>query len=128
MSFRRASFTETRRRSLAKRVDRLDRLESRTTITEPISFTGLSITALRGLAQLGLMYPNGAASGLVRPAGAARQSKGAAGDPLIVHGNVLTPILDIDAGSTPARRVAHRARRRQPLIRKAQPATHQGIG
>jgi hypothetical protein len=95
MGFR-LSFTESRRR-LAKQVDRLDRLESRTTITEPISFTGLSITALRCLAQLGVTYPNGATSGLVRPAGAARQSRGAAGDRLIVHGNVLTPILDFDA-------------------------------
>ena len=49
------------------------------------------------------LYPNGAASGLVRPAGAARPSKGAAGDPLIVHGNVLTP--------DPGRRCS-RARRR----------------
>ncbi len=56
MNFRlRLSFTERRRRMLAKKVDRLDRLEARTTITEPISFTGLSISALRGLVQLGLM-------------------------------------------------------------------------
>ena len=49
MSFRRLrfSFTEYRRRRLAKKVDRLDRLESRTTITEPMSFTGLA-SALSG--------------------------------------------------------------------------------
>ena len=118
MSFRRASFTETRRRRLAKRVDRLDGLESRTTITEPISFTGLSITALRGLAQLELLYPNGAASGLVRPAVAARQSSRSAGDPLIVHGNVLRPILDIDAWRAQRRGgwLAHG--RRQPFMER----------
>ena len=37
MGFRRLSFTERRRRRLAKKVDRLDRLETRNTITEPIS-------------------------------------------------------------------------------------------
>ena len=42
------SFTEARRRRLAKKVDRLDRLESRTTITEPISFTGLALSAIAG--------------------------------------------------------------------------------
>jgi hypothetical protein len=64
MSFRRLhlSFTERRRRRLAKKVDRLDRLESRTTITEPISFTGLAISALRGIVQLGLMSPFGASN------------------------------------------------------------------
>ena len=40
---RRLSFTERRRRRLAKQMDRLDRLESRTTITEPVSFTGLAL-------------------------------------------------------------------------------------
>ena len=38
-------FTEARRRELGKKVDRLDRLESRTTITEPMSFVGLSVPA-----------------------------------------------------------------------------------
>ena len=51
MNFRRLhlSFTEYRRRRLAKKVDRLDRLESRTTITEPISFTGMALSAMAGL-------------------------------------------------------------------------------
>jgi len=59
MGYLRLSFTERRRARLAKKVDQLDRLESRTTITEPISFTGLSVSALRGLAELGLMTVGG---------------------------------------------------------------------
>jgi hypothetical protein len=38
---RRASYTERRRARLALKVDVLDRLESRSTITEPISVAGL---------------------------------------------------------------------------------------
>jgi hypothetical protein len=56
------SFTERRRRKLARKVDHLDRLESRNTITEPISFTGLSISALRSMVQLGIMHPYGASN------------------------------------------------------------------
>ena len=66
----RLGFTEYRRRLLATKVDRLDRLESRTTITEPISFTGLALSAIRGMMQLGFMYPNAvsnAPSPFVRP-------------------------------------------------------------
>ena len=40
---RRLSFTENRRRRLAKQLDQF-RLEPRTTITEPISLTGLAIS------------------------------------------------------------------------------------
>ena len=60
MTFRRLhlSFTEARRRRLAKKVDRLDRLESRTTITEPISFTGMALSAMGNLVRLGFMYPD----------------------------------------------------------------------
>ena len=79
MSFRhlRVRFTEFRRRQLATKVDRLDRLESRTTITEPISFTGLALSAIRGMMQLGFMYPNAvsnAPSPFVRPKDAAKQA------------------------------------------------------
>ena len=55
MGYLRLSFTERRRASLARKFDQLCRLENRNTITEPISVTGLSISALRGLAQLGIM-------------------------------------------------------------------------
>ncbi len=51
MSSRRLSFTEKRRASLAKSVAHLDKLETRNTITEPISVLGLSLSAFRGLAQ-----------------------------------------------------------------------------
>ena len=40
---RRLSFTEDRRRKLRRQMELL-RLESRTTITEPISFTGLAVS------------------------------------------------------------------------------------
>ena len=55
MSRRRLSFTEKRRARLAKNVAQLDKLETRNTITEPISVLGLSVSAFRGLAQLGLV-------------------------------------------------------------------------
>ena len=70
MSRRHLSFTEKRRHRHRKQVDRLDRLETRNTITEPISVLGLSVSALRGMVQLGIMHPNGgsnAVNGLMRP-------------------------------------------------------------
>ena len=48
-------FTSRRRRYLAKKVDRLDRLENRTTMTEPISAVGLLMGSLRWLDQLGIV-------------------------------------------------------------------------
>ena len=54
------SFTERRRRRLAKKVDQLDRLEPRTAVAEPLSFTGLAIASIRGMLQLHFMYPDGA--------------------------------------------------------------------
>ena len=98
MGFRHLSFTERRRRRLAKKVDRLDRLETRNTITEPISVTGLAISALRGLVQLGIMHPHGgsnALSGLMRPADVARQSGIAGGNPVVIHRNLLKPIPEL---------------------------------
>jgi YD repeat-containing protein len=56
---RRKSFTERRRARLAFKSPRLDKLETRNTITEPISVTGLSLTAFRGLVQLGIMQAGG---------------------------------------------------------------------
>ena len=64
MSSRRLSFTEKRRAKLARSVAQLDKLETRNTITEPISVLGLSLTAFRGLAQIGLMDPNAMSNGL----------------------------------------------------------------
>jgi hypothetical protein len=52
---RRLSLTERRRIRQAMKLGRLDRLETRNTITEPLSITTLSFTAFRGLAQLGIM-------------------------------------------------------------------------
>ena len=52
----RLSFTERRRRKLALKVEVFNRrLETRNTITEPISVLGLATGAFRGLAQLGIM-------------------------------------------------------------------------
>jgi hypothetical protein len=78
MSPHRLSFTEKRRRKLALRVARLDRLETRNTITEPISVTALSVSALRGLVQLGIMSADGghgAALSRALAAQAARQAQ-----------------------------------------------------
>jgi len=58
------SFTEKRRARLRKAVDRIERLETRNTITEPISVTGLSVSALRGLAQLGVVQVHGGGDAL----------------------------------------------------------------
>ncbi len=68
----RKSFTERRRARLRMQVDRLDRLETRNTITEPVSVTGLSVTALRGLALIGVMGSDDARSAA---AGAAQRAK-----------------------------------------------------
>ena len=52
------SYTEGRRRRLARKTDQLDRLESRTAVAEPLSFTGLALASIRGMLQLGFMYPD----------------------------------------------------------------------
>jgi RHS repeat-associated protein len=59
-----ASFTEKRRMRLRKAVDRVEKLETRNTITEPVSVTALSIGALRGLYQLGLVEVHGGGEAL----------------------------------------------------------------
>ena len=58
----RLSFTERRRARLAKQVNRLDRLETRNTITEPISLTALSLGLAPALMALGL--PRGYGRGI----------------------------------------------------------------
>ena len=97
MSFRRLhlSFTEYRRRRLAKKVDRLDRLESRTTITEPISFTGMAPCAMAGLARLGFLYPEGASNALrslSRAKDAAKQAGHSSPKPYTTPANLLKSI------------------------------------
>jgi len=68
-------YTEKRRARLRKAVDRIERLESRTTITEPISVLALSVSALRGLAQLGIVQLNGGGDALARLAAARRAAQ-----------------------------------------------------
>ena len=70
------SFTERRRRRLALKVDRLDRLEKRSTVT-PFSAFSLAAGAFQGLAQVGLMGQR------QRPgwAGASRRGDTASRDP-----------------------------------------------
>jgi YD repeat-containing protein len=76
MSRRRLSFTERRRTRLSFKPVH-DRLEIKNTITEPISVLGLSLSAFRGLAQIGIVVPDAgaAASGLVRAEQAAGQAR-----------------------------------------------------
>ena len=99
MIFRRPrimSFTERRRRQLAMKWDRLDRLETRNTITEPISVTGLAISTLRGLTLLGTPYAaSNALSGLRRPSDVGTRSGSSGGNPFVFHGNLLEPLPDI---------------------------------
>ncbi len=59
----RLSFTERRRRRLALKVDRLDRLESRNAVT-PIGATAL------GLGAIGGMHVSGSGNALIDPASA----------------------------------------------------------
>ena len=72
---RHVSFTEKRRARLRKAVDRIERLEPRTTITEPISVTALSVGTLGGLAQLGLVQVHGGSDALDRLAAASRAAQ-----------------------------------------------------
>ncbi len=90
----RKSFTERRRARLAFKSERLDRLEIRNTITEPISVTGLSISAFRGLVQLGIMRADWAANIPRRPLPPAQQAA------LVKHG-LGKPLLPADFVSTP---------------------------
>ena len=64
----RQSYTDKRRAQLKRKFELLDQLEKRSTITEPISVLGLSMTAFRGLVQLGIMSPTAASNALQRPA------------------------------------------------------------
>jgi hypothetical protein len=75
MSRRRKSFTEKRRARLAMKWDRLDRLETKSTITEPISLLGLATGSLRGMVQLGLVQADGDNGGLLAMAQIARQAQ-----------------------------------------------------
>ena len=103
MSFRRLhlSFTERRRRRLAKKVDQLDRLESRTTITEPLSFTGLALSATGVLARLGFMYPDGAnhaLNALARAKDAAKNAGGSVAKPYTLPAKLLKSIDALAVG------------------------------
>ena len=75
MRRRRLSFTEHRQARLAMKVDRFDRLETRNTITEPISVLGLSTTAFRGLALIGIMQSDGGGRALAAINQSAGQTK-----------------------------------------------------
>jgi len=93
---RRISFTEGRRRRLARQVDRLDRLESRALIVEPLSLTGLSISWLRGVAQLGLISPFMASNERNGPGlqgQKAAQARGPASPAVPPRRNLLAPII-----------------------------------
>ena len=78
MSRHRISFTEKRRRKLARKSS-LERLELRNTMTEPISVAALSVSAMRGLAQMGIMSADGGNGAALRIAQAAQQAKEAQG-------------------------------------------------
>ncbi len=110
MSF---GFVDKRRRALSIKPGQLQhlRLETKNTITEPISITSLAVSALRGAAQLGFILPNQASnalSGLMRPADVASQAGRPAKNPIIVNRDLLKPIPGLEAvrggggGSSPA--------------------------
>ena len=75
----RRSFTEMRRARLAMKWDRLEKLERKNTITEPISVLGLSVSALHGLGQLGIMPADGGNGAML---GRALEAKAASQGPV----------------------------------------------
>src|SRR5262249_10831485 len=93
--------------------DLLDRLESKTTITEPISVTGLSISALRGMIQLGIMHPNGGSADalrtLLRAADRVAREGVAPRSPIVIHRDLLPAMPHVPAtrGSAQAGGFAH---------------------
>jgi hypothetical protein len=102
MNFRRLhlSFTEQRRKKLRAKPGVL-RCESRTTITEPISFFGLALSAIRPMLQLGFMYPDGAGSGLrslARAKEAAKLAGHSSPKPYVIPAKLLKSIDDIAIG------------------------------
>jgi len=74
------------------KVDRLDRLETRNTITEPISVLGLSVPAFQGLARLGFMDVN-AMRGLAPPVEAANQAGHPAGHAAAAPTNFIPIVI-----------------------------------
>ena len=113
----RLSFTEHRRRRLALKVDRLDRMEKRSTVT-PFSAFSLAAGAFQGLAQVGLMQGNGNAQGGPVLPGAETQRAGtqpqASGSQAREQSSDLLPIR-----VAPARRTAAAAGRRSLRTRPA---------
>ena len=103
MSRRRLSFTERRRRALALKMRHLDKLETRNTITEPISVAGLSVTAFRGLAQMGIMTADGDNGEALRLALAAHRAKEAES-----HGGHPAAVSRPGAPPDPALPVEHK--------------------
>jgi YD repeat-containing protein len=102
MGCHRISFTERRRRRLALKFDTLLSLETRNTITEPISPAALTISALRSLAQLGLVQIHGgsdALEALQTMSEAARLQRSKATPIPILAAPRTTTFLPIAAGS-----------------------------
>ena len=112
MSRRKLSFTEKRRASLAMKWDRIERLESKNTITEPISVTALSLTAFRGLAQLGIMRADGDNSELLTFARLSRQAN--QGQTLVQKAPAAPPYtspIGFVSAAAPSKRRGRRRRR-----------------
>jgi len=74
MSSLRLTYTERRRARMARKFDRLDLLENRTTITEPISLTALSLGGWMAWMQAAAMPARGA--GTASPIAVAQEATG----------------------------------------------------
>ena len=115
MSRRRLSFTEKRRARLAMKWDRLEKLESRHTITEPISVLCAQHQCIRGLAQLGIMQADGGNSGLLTMArlaqqarqGPTRMTQAPAAPRISVPIGIVAPAQPVVVGGGGARRAGH---------------------
>ena len=106
---RRLSFTERRRARQAMKFGPLHRLETRNTMTEPISVTALSFSAFRTLAELGIMQADGGNGDLLalyggRPAGQAGTGRSAPGRGAPEQGRLDPHRLTADDDTPPGRR------------------------
>jgi hypothetical protein len=89
---RRFSWTEKRRSRLRMQCVHLEVLESKHTITEPISVLGLSVSAFRGLAQMGLVDVN-AMRGVAPPVQTANQARHPASQAGAALGNFIPIVI-----------------------------------
>jgi RHS repeat-associated protein len=125
----RKSFAEKRRALLAIKAALLDRLEPRVPVTEPISFSALSLGVARGLAEIGIMDAQGRGKSLKVPASiggsaAGQSSAGSPGAASLRPVSVAFVPIEVSRHQDGASTGGGRARQSAPPA----PATNEGPG